>query len=154
MRAQGHAPSVITGAKDVAMEERVRVQEEFEKGVTKVLICTDLLTRGIDVPGMKLVVNFDLPFEYVAGPPRGAPKVPDFATFQHRAGRVGRFGQVGCVLHLITNGPDMDALSAMAGHFAVHAHELPPASPEEASMLVEGAMTKPLGAPAAGGGGA
>jgi Lhr-like helicase len=33
------------------MEERVRVQEEFEKGVTKVLICTDLMTRGIDVPG-------------------------------------------------------------------------------------------------------
>jgi superfamily II DNA/RNA helicase len=51
MRAQGHKPSVITGAKEVAMEERVRVQEEFEKGVTKVLICTDLMTRGIDVPG-------------------------------------------------------------------------------------------------------
>ena len=33
------------------MEERVRVQEEFEKGITKVLICTDLMTRGIDVPG-------------------------------------------------------------------------------------------------------
>ena len=33
------------------MEERVRIQEEFERGVTKVLICTDLMTRGIDVPG-------------------------------------------------------------------------------------------------------
>ena len=51
MRAQGHHPSVITGAKEVAMEERVRVQEEFEKGITKVLICTDLMTRGIDVSG-------------------------------------------------------------------------------------------------------
>ena len=40
-----------TGAKEVAMEERVRIQEEFERGVTKVLICTDLMTRGIDVPG-------------------------------------------------------------------------------------------------------
>ena len=37
------------------MEDRVRVHEEFERGITKVLICTDLMTRGIDMPGMKLV---------------------------------------------------------------------------------------------------
>ena len=40
------------------MEERVRIQEEFERGVTKVLICTDLMTRGIDVPG-ECVLHFN-----------------------------------------------------------------------------------------------
>lgn len=43
------------------MDERVRVQEEFEKGVTKVLICTDLMTRGIDVPGALCEGRIDRP---------------------------------------------------------------------------------------------
>ena len=134
------------------MEERVRVQEEFEKGITKVLICTDLMTRGIDVPGMKLVVNFDLPYEHKGDGPRG-PKTPDFATFQHRAGRVGRFGQVGAVLHLVTNAADLEALNACMAHFAITAHPLPDANPDEASVMVESAMSKPRGTAAGAEGG-
>lgn len=141
MRAQGHAPSVITGSKDLPMEERVRLQEEFEKGVTKVLICTDLMTRGIDVPGMKLVVNFDLPYDYSQGF-RG-PRMPSFENFQHRSGRVGRFGKVGVNLHMVTNGTEMEVLLAMTNHFALTPHPLPLDNPEEASVMVEGAMEKP-----------
>jgi superfamily II DNA/RNA helicase len=120
MRAQGHNPSVITGKpplihtqhsrqrsaafslcylrvcsgdKANSQEDRVRVYEEFERGVTKVLISTDLMTRGIDMPGMKLVINFDLPWLYEEGSGFKGGHV-HFATFQHRVGRVGRFGHV------------------------------------------------------------
>lgn len=148
MRAAGHAPSVITGSRDVAMEERLRVQEEFENGITKVLICTDLMTRGIDVPGMKLVINFDLPFEYTGGGP--GPRQPDFATFQHRSGRVGRFGQVGAVVNLIASDGDADALGQLAQHFALPLRSLPAQSPEDASVAVEDAMARPPAAPARG----
>ena len=147
MRAAGHNPSVITGARDIAMEERLRVQEEFETGVTKVLICTDLMTRGIDVPGMKLVINFDLPYEYAGGGASTAPRQPDFATFQHRSGRVGRFGPVGAVVNLVGSDGDAVGLRQLAEHFALPLRELPPTSPEEASVAVEDAMARPPPAP-------
>ena len=104
---------------------------------------------------MKLVVNFDLPYEHRGGdgPRGGGPRAPDFATFQHRSGRVGRFGQVGAVLHLVTNADDMDALNGCMTHFALVAHALPDASPDEASVMVEEAMAKPRGAAAAAEGG-
>lgn len=43
----------------------------------------------------------------------------DFATFQHRSGRVGRFGQVGVVCHLITNGIDMANLESVSCYVVV-----------------------------------
>ena len=52
---------------------------EFRKGETKVLICTDVLSRGIDVPQVTLVVNFDLPIYYTGrwrGPPPSIPGAP------------------------------------------------------------------------------
>lgn len=63
--------------------------KEFRRGETKVLICTDVLSRGIDVPQVTLVVNFDLPVYYtgrgrggpppgVYGPPLTAPGAAEF----------------------------------------------------------------------------
>ena len=95
---------------------------------------------------MKLVVNFDLPFEYRGGGDRGGPKTVDFATFQHRAGRVGRFGQVGAVMHLVTNQNEYTAVQSCKEHFKIELHQLPDASPDEASVMVEEAMAKPRGA--------
>ncbi len=41
--------------------EREEVMRNFRQGVSRVLISTDLLARGIDVQGVSLVINFDLP---------------------------------------------------------------------------------------------
>ena len=90
---------------------------------------------------MKLVVNFDLPFEY-SGHGAG-PKIPDYATFQHRCGRVGRFGQIGAVINLVTNQGDDDALDQLTRHFALAMRELPAGAPDEASIQVEEAMSHP-----------
>lgn len=168
MRAQGHNPSVITGDKANSQEDRVRVYEEFERGVTKVLITTDLMTRGIDMQGMKLVINFDLPWLFEEGIGFKGGHV-HFATFQHRVGRVGRFGTVGAAIHLLANDADARALQEINRHFDLSMLALKADSPEEAAVQVEEAMEKPpsmqmkrsepaipvfgVGAPAAAGGG-
>lgn len=48
-------------------EIRDRIMKEFVEGETKVLICTDVLARGIDVPQVTLVVNYELPLLFYGG---------------------------------------------------------------------------------------
>ena len=56
--------------------------EQFRKGEVTIVITTDLLSRGFDIPEIKLVINFDLPFKRDG---------PDYETYLHRIGRGGRF---------------------------------------------------------------
>ncbi|MCB9651450.1 MAG: DEAD/DEAH box helicase [Deltaproteobacteria bacterium] len=60
---------------------RERALEGFKTGKVKVLVATDIAARGIDVPGIDLVVNFDL------------PNVPE--SYVHRIGRTARAGREG-----------------------------------------------------------
>ena len=76
-----HAGSQAQGPEKLSIEIRDKIMGEFRRGETKVLICTDVLSRGIDVPQVTLVINFDLPIYYhtnpshrrgwSGGPPRG-----------------------------------------------------------------------------------
>lgn len=63
-----HSVTLITGGKGTTEgmdhEARENRMNEFRKGATRVLVTTDLLSRGIDVPAVSLVVNFDLPLSY------------------------------------------------------------------------------------------
>eukprot|EP00959_Pyramimonas_sp_CCMP1952_P074160 1549759-Pyramimonas_sp.AAC.1 len=68
---------------------------EFRGGVTKVLISTDVLARGIDVPAVTLVVNYELPA-------KGRRGEPDMETYMHRIGRTGRFGLRGLAVNLVS----------------------------------------------------
>jgi ATP-dependent RNA helicase DDX19/DBP5 len=99
LRDAGHKPTVARGGRDMKMDERSSVIDEFEKGITKVLIATDLLGRGVDIPDLKLVINFELPRVYDEAAKKFAG--PNFAGFQHRCGRVGRFGAIGVCLHIV-----------------------------------------------------
>jgi len=60
---------------------RERALEAFRRGTTRVLVATDIAARGIDVEGISLVVNFDL------------PNVAE--SYVHRIGRTGRAGATG-----------------------------------------------------------
>lgn len=62
-------------------DDRLQVMEEFRSGKTKILIATDVSARGIDIPGVDYVVNYDL------------PDVPE--NYVHRVGRTGRGVQKG-----------------------------------------------------------
>ncbi|MDF1851489.1 MAG: DEAD/DEAH box helicase [Verrucomicrobiales bacterium] len=65
---------------------RVRALEEFRSGKIKVLVATDIAARGIDVKGIDLVINYDLPNE------------PD--SYVHRIGRTARAGAEGRAISL------------------------------------------------------
>lgn len=75
----GFPADAIHGNKSQAQREKAL--EKFKKGLTPVLVATDVAARGVDVKDVGLVVNFDLPNEPEA--------------YVHRIGRTGRAGAVG-----------------------------------------------------------
>ncbi|KAL5478012.1 hypothetical protein EMCRGX_G024887 [Ephydatia muelleri] len=84
---------------DVIHSERTQAQRDnvvksFRAGKIWVLICTDLMGRGIDFKGVNLVINYDFP--------------PSAVSYIHRIGRTGRAGRRG---HAITFFTEDDALN-------------------------------------------
>jgi len=69
-------------------DQRNRVFHDFRKGECKNLVCSDLFTRGIDIPSVNAVINFDFP--------------KHSETYLHRIGRSGRYGHLGLAINLLT----------------------------------------------------
>lgn len=69
-------------------QHRNRVFHDFRQGNCRNLVCSDLITRGIDIQAVNVVINFDF------------PKMSE--TYLHRIGRSGRFGHLGIAINLIT----------------------------------------------------
>jgi len=82
LEAAGIAASAIHGNK--SQPQRERAIAAFKSGEMKVLIATDIAARGIDIPGVSHVVNFDL------------PDVPE--QYVHRIGRTARAGATGIAI--------------------------------------------------------
>ena len=78
---------------------REKAVQKFRKGETWILICTDLVARGVDFAAVHLVVNYDLPTSGV--------------TYIHRIGRTGRAGRKGKAITLFTE-DDFDQLRSIA----------------------------------------
>merc|ERR1712039_239523 len=91
---------------------RDQVMGEFRRGVTRVLIATDVLSRGTDVPQVTLVVNYELP---VMGSMMEA--------YLHRVGRTGRFGLRGIAVNLVVDA-DMPTLAKIQSYFACQIPEM------------------------------
>ncbi|KAE9554242.1 hypothetical protein FO519_002541 [Halicephalobus sp. NKZ332] len=72
----------------MAQHHRNRVFHDFREGHCRNLVCSDLLTRGIDIQAVNVVINFDFP--------------RNSETYLHRIGRSGRFGHLGIAINLIT----------------------------------------------------
>jgi ATP-dependent RNA helicase RhlE len=68
--------NTLTMHSDKEHKERLQVMDAFKQGKTKILIATDINARGIDIPNVDYVVNYDLPDE------------PE--NYVHRVGRTGR----------------------------------------------------------------
>jgi len=73
----------ITG--DMTQEDRNSIIKEFRDGVFRVLITTDLLSRGLDIQQISLVLNYDMP--------------KDTEVYLHRIGRGGRYGRKGVAIN-------------------------------------------------------
>jgi ATP-dependent RNA helicase DDX6/DHH1 len=67
---------------------RNRVFHDFRNGACRNLVSSDLFTRGIDIPAVNVVINFDFP--------------KNAETYLHRIGRSGRFGHLGLAINLLT----------------------------------------------------
>ncbi len=101
LRKAGIAAAPIHG--DRNQNQRERALRDFRKGSIEVLVATDVLARGIDVPDVDYVVNFDVP---------GDPE-----DYVHRIGRTGRAGEFGWALTFVTpdDVDDMLATEALMG---------------------------------------
>lgn len=80
--------------------QRDHILQQFRDTIVHVIICTDVLSRGVDIPAAKLVINFDMPL--------GTNLQEDLATYTHRQGRTGRWGRRGVVINFILNNFEHD----------------------------------------------
>ena len=89
---------------------RSQVLKDFRIGITRVLISTDVLSRGIDIEQIGIVINYDLP--------------SDHAQYIHRIGRSGRFGKIGVAINFITNS-DRNNLRNIESHYKSKIDDMP-----------------------------
>lgn len=71
----------------LGQDERNQIFHNFAKNKTKILVSSDITTRGMDIQGVNVVINFELPMSS--------------ESYLHRIGRAGRFGRKGCCINLI-----------------------------------------------------
>lgn len=79
LQADGHRVGLLSG--DVPQNKRLKILENFTSGVLDVLVATDVAARGLHIPMVSHVFNFDLP--------------DDAEDYVHRIGRTGRAGHSG-----------------------------------------------------------
>ncbi|PAS97456.1 MAG: ATP-dependent RNA helicase [Candidatus Dactylopiibacterium carminicum] len=82
LEARGYAAAAINGDMNQGMRERVI--EQLKAGTLDMLVATDVAARGIDVPRVSHVINYDIPY--------------DTEAYVHRIGRTGRAGRQGTAI--------------------------------------------------------
>ena len=95
---------------EMSQDDRNDVVQKFRSGETRILLSTDLLSRGIDVQQVSIVINFDIPYS--------------IDRYIHRIGRSGRFGRKGVAINLITYS-DIRKLHDIEKYYATQIEELP-----------------------------
>ncbi|MDP8259939.1 MAG: DEAD/DEAH box helicase [Candidatus Gygaella obscura] len=95
LREQGYAAAEIHS--DRSLNQRREALEGFKVGKYRILVATDIAARGIDVIGIELVLNYDLP--------------DDIENYVHRIGRTGRAGHDGRAISFATPEQSQDVHS-------------------------------------------
>ena len=93
LRKAGLRSEAIHGNKSQA--QRQRALDNFKKDKSNILVATDVAARGIDVPSVSHVINFDQPSSY--------------EDYIHRIGRTGRAGKLGKALTFIPKGTRIES---------------------------------------------
>jgi superfamily II DNA/RNA helicase len=116
---------------DMDQRSRMAALEAFRKGETKLLVASDVAARGLDIPEVSHVFNFDVPYHA--------------EDYVHRIGRTGRAGRTGEAFTLVSpmDKKSIDAITKLIGHNVEWLGseqapvELPSNNSEEASALRE-----------------
>lgn len=95
---------------DMTKDERDEAFRKFKHGECRVLISTDLTSRGIDIQQVSVVINFDIP--------------RDIMNYLHRIGRSGRYGRRGTAINFVTK-RDMGQLGDIERYYSTQIAELP-----------------------------
>lgn len=95
---------------DMPQAERTRIVNEFRNGESRILLSTDLLSRGIDVQQVSVVINYDIP--------------SNVDNYIHRIGRSGRFGRKGVAINFVTV-TDVSRLRDIEKYYSTCIEELP-----------------------------
>lgn len=85
LNSRGHRAEAIHGG--MAQPQRDRVMNAFRTGQTELLVATDVAARGLDIPSVSHVINFDLP--------------SSAEVYVHRIGRTGRAGREGAAITIL-----------------------------------------------------
>jgi len=118
---QGHKCEILTS--DMSQEDRKAVMDEFKAGKIKILLTTNLLSRGIDNRKVNMVINLDLPYNMEKIDEK-LIKEFDPETYLHRVGRTGRFGDKGIALNVVENEQDFDNLCQLEAQFGINLIEV------------------------------
>lgn len=86
LNGMGYLAQAIHG--EINQAQRERVLGRFRTGHTQLLVATDVAARGLDIPEVSHIINYDLPL--------------DAESYVHRIGRTGRAGAAGEALTLVT----------------------------------------------------
>ncbi|MDN5565286.1 MAG: DEAD/DEAH box helicase [Psychrobacter sp.] len=97
LQDDGHKASFLHG--DLPQSKRNRIVQDLRNGKCKILVATDVAARGLDVPALSHVINYDLPRQT--------------EDYVHRIGRCGRAGRSGVAINLCSmdDRPQLNAIN-------------------------------------------
>lgn len=102
--------TVVSMHGDMPQKERESIMKEFRSGSSRVLISTDVWSRGLDVPQVSLVINYDLP--------------NNRELYIHRIGRSGRYGRKGVAINFVKS-DDIRVLRDIEQYYSTQIDEMP-----------------------------
>lgn len=98
--------------------ERIARYKDFKEFNKRILVCTDLFGRGMDIERVNIVINYDFPDDN-----KGSCNPSD--SYLHRVGRAGRFGTKGLGISFVSSEEDAKNLADVQSRFEVNVAELP-----------------------------
>jgi ATP-dependent RNA helicase DeaD len=111
---------------DLSQDTREKVLDRVRRGTLRFLVATDVAARGIDVPELSHVIQYELP--------------EDHEGYIHRAGRTGRAGAVGVAISLVT---ELEALGLrqIAKRYSIDMQERPLPTDADVEQIVTERVT-------------
>ena len=87
---------------DMTQAQREKVMRKFRSKKLKLLVATNVASRGLDIPAVSHVINFDMP--------------DNIEDYLHRIGRTARMGRKGIAITLVSDLQDFNLLDTLQEH--------------------------------------